>query len=354
MKDFFRAFLFLTAFCFALIFSSCASKNSDGSPQSTPGRRLGGGMTVSGIVAVSQPLDNVINSSGTVLASESVDLAAEASGTVESILFKEGAHIRKNDLLVKLKDDDLQAQLKKTELQIQLATELADRQKRLLENNNTSKEQSDIAISTLATLKADRDNLLASIRKREIRAPFDGIIGLRYVSEGSYVTPPTTRIASVQKINPLKVDFAVPEKYAGKVRVGDVVKFHSDESNVEFGGTVYAIEPEIDATTRTLQLRALCENKGESIFPGGYVHVELRLKQPGGALMVPTQAIIPVLKGQTVLVRKNGLVASVLVKTGVRTPSAIQVMSGLSPGDTVITTGILQLRPGMPVNVNIK
>jgi len=310
-------------------------------------------MTVSGVVVISQPLDNVVNISGTVLASESVDLATEASGIVQTIAFKEGVHVRKNDLLLKLNDEDLQAQLKKTELQIQLATDQAERQKKLFETNNTSKEQYDVAINTLATLKADRENLVASIRKREIRAPFDGIVGLRYVSEGSYVAP-GTRIASVHKINPLKVDFAIPEKYAGKVRVGDLVKLSSDETNLEFTGKVYAIEPEIEPTTRTVQLRALCENKGEAIFPGGYVHVELRLKQPGGALMVPTQAIIPVLKGQTVLVRKNGVVVSVPVKTGVRTPSVIQITAGLSEGDTVLTTGILQLRPGMPVNVTVK
>jgi len=282
-----------------------------------------------------------------------VDLAAEPIGIVQSITFKEGAHVSKNELLLKLYDEDLQAQLKKTELQIQLATDLAERQKKLLASNNTSQEQYDVAINTLATLKADHENLVASIRKREIRAPFDGIIGLRYVSEGSYVTA-GTRIASIQKINPLKVDFAIPEKYAGKVRVGDVVKLHSDETNVEFSGKVYAIEPEIDPTTRTVQLRAMCENKNEKIFPGGYVHVELRLKEPGGALMVPTEAIVPVLKGQTVLIRKNGVVVSVSVKTGVRTPSAVQVTAGLSEGDTVLTTGILQLRPGMPVNVTVK
>ena len=310
-------------------------------------------MSVNGIVAALQPLDNVVNSSGTVLASESVDLAAEASGTIQSISFKEGAHVRKNDLLLKINDEDLRAQLKKTELQIQLAADQADRQKRLFETNNSSKEQYDVAVSTLATLKADRENLVASIRKREIRAPFDGIIGLRYVSEGSYISP-TTRIASIQKINPLKVDFAIPEKYAGKVRVGDLVKFHSDETSLEFTGIVYAVEPEIEPSTRTVQLRALCDNKGETIFPGGYVHVELRLKQPGGALMIPTQAIIPVLKGQTVLVRKNGVVVSVSVKTGVRTPSVIQITDGLSAGDTVLTTGILQLRPGMPVNVTVR
>ncbi|MBF8295270.1 MAG: Efflux transporter periplasmic adaptor subunit [Bacteroidetes bacterium] len=310
-------------------------------------------MSVNGIVAALQPLDNIVNSSGTVLASESVDLAAEASGTIQSISFKEGAHVRKNDLLLKINDEDLRAQLKKTELQIQLATDQADRQKRLFETDNSSKEQYDVAVNTLATLKADRENLAASIRKREIRAPFDGIIGLRYVSEGSYISP-TTRIASIQKINPLKVDFAIPEKYAGKVRVGDLVKFHSDETSKEFMGKVYAVEPEIEPTTRTVQLRALCDNKGETIFPGGYVHVELRLKQPGGALMIPTQAIIPVLKGQTVLVRKNGVVVSVPVKTGVRTPSVIQITDGLSAGDTVLTTGILQLRPGMPVNVTVR
>jgi membrane fusion protein (multidrug efflux system) len=351
MAKLLRVAILLTVLGFSLGLSSCGSKSNE-APLARAGNRPSG-MTVNGVVVMSQPLDDIVNSSGTVLASESVDLAAEPTGIVQTIAFKEGAHVMKNDVLLKLYDDDLQAQLKKTELQIQLATDQAERQKKLLESNNTSKEQYDVALNTLATLKADRENLIASIRKREIRAPFDGIIGLRYVSEGSYVAP-GTRIASVQKINPLKVDFAIPEKYAGKVRVGDLVKLSSDETNLEFMGKVYAIEPEIEPTTRTVQLRALCENKGERIFPGGYVHVELRLKQPGGALMVPTQAIIPVLKGQTVLVRKNGVVVSVPVKTGIRTPAVIQITAGLSEGDTVLTTGILQLRPGMPVNVTVK
>ncbi|MFH0988974.1 MAG: efflux RND transporter periplasmic adaptor subunit [bacterium] len=330
---------------------SCGTKSND-SAQPRSGSRPSM-MTVKGVVITPQPLDNLVISSGTVLASESVELAAEASGRIESIFFTEGAHVKKDVLLVKINDDDLKAQLKKTELQIQLASDIADRQKRLFETNNSSKEQYDTAANQLGTLKADRENLLASIRRREIRAPFDGILGLRYVSEGAYVTP-TTRIASLQKINPLKVDFAIPEKYAGKVRVGDHVKFLSNETNQQFTGKVYAIEPEIELTTRTVQLRALCDNKSEKIFPGGYVHVELRLKQSGGALMVPTQAIIPVLKGQTVLVRKNGVVASVPVKTGIRTASEVQITDGLFAGDTVLTTGILQLRPGMPVNVTVR
>jgi membrane fusion protein (multidrug efflux system) len=344
-----RPFSFPIILC-SFFLMSCGSKSQNDSAPRNPNVSRSSTIQVKGVVTVLQPVDNVVLSSGTVLASESVDLVAEVGGTVERIVFREGDHVKKGDLLLKIKDDDLQAQLKKLQLQIKLAADVAERQEQLFKTGNTSKEQYDIATSTLATLQADQENLLASIRKREIRAPFDGTIGLRYVSVGSYVSP-TTRVASIQKVNPVKVDFAIPEKYANKVRVGDPVNFSSEESSLRFSGRVYAIEPQIEPTTRTVQLRALCDNPDEKIFPGGYVHVELRLSEPGGAIMVPTQAIVPVLKGQTVLVAKNGVVKTVPVKTGIRTSSTIQITEGLSVGDTVITTGLLQLRPGMPVNV---
>ena len=310
-------------------------------------------MAVNGIVIRPQLLDNIVRSSGTVLASESVDLVTESAGRIEKISFAEGGHVRKDDLLMKINDDDLQAQLKKTELQIQLAAEQEGRQKHLFEIDGISREQYDISLNQLNTLKADRDNLLASLRKREVRAPFDGIVGLRYVSEGGYVSQ-TTRIASIQKINPVKVDFAIPEKYSGQVFVGDPVQFSNDETKLQFAGKVYAIEPKIDPAMGTLQIRALCDNRSGRVLPGAYVQIELRLKETQDALMVPTQAVIPVLKGQTVLVQKNGLATSVPVKTGIRTATSVQITSGLSPGDTVITTGIMQLRPGMPVKVIVK
>jgi membrane fusion protein (multidrug efflux system) len=310
-------------------------------------------MEVNGVVVQPQPLDNIVRSSGTVLASESVDLFAEAAGRVENISFTEGSHVRKGDLLAKINDDDLQAQLRKTELQIQLASEQERRQKQLYDKSLISNEQYDISLNQLNTLNADRDNLIALIRKREIRSPFDGRIGLRYVSQGGFVTQ-ATHIASIQKINPVKVDFAIPEKYAGKVAIGDPVQLSNDETDLRFTGKVYAIEPKIDPAMGTLQLRALCDNTSEKIFPGVYVEIELRLKQITDALMVPSQAVIPVFRGQTVLVRKNGVVASVPVKTGIRTASNVQIVSGLSAGDTIITTGIMQLRPGVPVNVVIR
>ena len=337
-------------FLSSLIISSCGSKSQDVAPRSSASTNV---LTVSGVVIQPQALDNIVRSSGTVLASESVDLVAEAAGRIEKIAFKEGANVTKNALLVKINDDDLQAQLKKTQLQIQLASEQEKRQKQLFDINGISKEQYDISVNQVNTLKADRENLIASIRKREIRAPFEGRIGLRYVSEGSYVSS-TTRIASIQKISSLKVDFSIPEKYSDDVTVGDLVEFSSDEAKLEFTGKLYAIEPKIDAATRTVQLRALCDNKNEKIFPGAYVQIELRLKQISNALMVPSQAIIPVLKGQSILVKRNGVVVSLSVQSGIRTASFVQITNGISAGDTVLTTGLMQARPGMPVNVIVK
>jgi membrane fusion protein, multidrug efflux system len=310
-------------------------------------------MSVSGVVVLPGPLENIVRSSGTVMASESVDLVAESAGRVEKIAFREGGHVRKGELLVKINDDDLQAQLRKTALQIQLASDQEERQRQLLEKNAVSREQYDIALNQVNTLKADRDNLVAQIRRREVRAPFDGVAGLRYVSEGGYVTQ-STRIASLQKLNPLKVDFAIPEKYAGQVAVGDLVEFSSDETRLRFSGRLYAIEPRIDPAMGTLQLRAICANRGEKVFPGAFVHIDLRLRTIEDALMVPTQAIIPVFKGQTVLVRRNGMAVSVPVRTGLRTAASVQITEGISAGDTVITTGILQLRAGMPVRVTVQ
>jgi membrane fusion protein, multidrug efflux system len=329
---------------------SCGSSDKDAGqrPAATSGP-----MTVRGVVVLPQPLDNVVRSSGTVLASESVDLASEASGRIEGIFFREGSHVRKNAVMVRINDDDLRAQLRKTEIQIQLAADQEQRQKQLYDISAISKEQYDISLGQVNSFKADRDNLLASIRKREVRAPFDGIIGLRYVSEGAYVTP-STRIASVQKVNPLKVDFGVPEKYAGQVAPGDLVLCTSEETKLQFSGKVYGIEPRVDPAMGTVQLRALCDNRSEKVVPGAFVHIELRLKKITNALMVPTEAVIPVLRGQTVLVRRNGVVAAVPVKTGIRTPTSIQITEGLAAGDTVITTGIMQLRPGMPVAVQVQ
>ena len=323
----------------SMMLSACGSKVNDPSPGAPA---VAEPMSVSGIVVRPAPLENVVRSSGTVMASESVDLVAESAGRVETIAFHEGGHVAKNQLLVKINDEDLQAQLRKTTLQIQLASDQEGRQKQLFDKSAVSREQYDIALNLVNTLKADRDNLVASIRKREVRAPFDGVAGLRYVSEGGYVTQ-STRIASLQKL-----------KYAGQVSVGDLVDFSSDQTKLRFTGELYAIEPKIDPSMGTLQLRAICGNSAGKLLPGAFVHIELRLRRIEDALMVPTQAVIPVFKGQTVLLRRKGVVVSVPVRTGMRTATSVQITDGITAGDTVITTGILQLRPGVPVLVTVQ
>jgi membrane fusion protein, multidrug efflux system len=335
---------------FSLILLSCAAKEKPPAGRTGAG---GGAMTLKGVILRPEPLDNVVRSEGTVLASESVDLVTEAAGRIEKVSFTEGGHVKKGQMLVRINVDDLRAQLKKTELQIQMAQDQEKRQQHLYDIQGISKEQYELALNQVNVLKADRENLHAAIQKREVRAPFDGIVGLRMVSEGGYVSQ-TTRIASIQQINPLKVDFAVPEKYSQYVKIGDPVRFSNEETHLDMTGRVYAIEPRIDVSTGTLQVRALCDNSSEKVLPGASVQIELRLNNIPDALMVPTQAVVPVLKGQTIFVLKNGLATSVPVETGIRTATAIQVTRGLAPGDTVITTGLMQMRPGMPVNVSVQ
>lgn len=331
---------------------SSDSKNSETNNPGSPGAGKSA-MTVSGFVVQPHKLDNVVRTSGTVLAFEDVDLISETSGRVIKIYFTEGGHVSKGELLVKINDEDLQAQLKKTDLQIKLAESQQERQTQLLKINATSQEEYDIVMNQLGSMKADRDVIKAAINKTEIRAPFNGLIGLKYVNEGGYVSP-STRIASVQNINPVKVDFSIPEKYSDMVVKGDEVNFSSEATSQQFTGKVFAIEPKIDLNTRTLQIRAICDNKNEKILPGSFVKIELRLKETPDALMIPTQALIPVLKGQTVFVSKNGMAQSVPVKTGVRTDAEIQITEGISSGDTIITTGINSLKPNAPVKVLVK
>lgn len=340
------AVLVLAAF---LIYSCQKSKNAD-EKKNVPSP---GGMNVSGFVLKPEKLDNIIRTTGTITAFEEVELKAETSGLITKIYFKEGAHVKKGELLVKINDDDLQAQLKKSELQVKLAKEQENRYKQLLNINAASRQEYDIILNQLSTLQAEQGIVKAGISKTEIRSPFNGVIGLRYVSEGSYASP-ASRIASVQNINPVKIDFSIPEKYSGLVSKGDVVDFKSEETSQSFTGNVYAVEPKIDLSTRTLQVRAICENINEKIFPGSFVKIELRLKETPDALLIPTQALIPVLKGQTVFISKNGIAQSVPVKTGVRTDVKVQITEGLTAGDTVITTGIMQIKPNTPVKVSIK
>ena len=307
---------------------------------------------VSAYVVKPQKLDNKIFATGTVLANEEVTLVPEIAGKIVSINFKEGSKVSKGELLVKISDADLQAQLKKLQLQEKLAADNEAREKKLLDVSGISQMEYEAVLSQLNSAKADLELTQAQIAKTELRAPFDGTIGLKYVSEGSYVNPSSAaKIATIQQLDPVKVDFSIPEKYAASVHTGDSIYFSLQGSDEKFRGVIYAAEPKIDLNTRTLGLRAISPNKQGKIFPGAFAKIELQLKETPNSILIPTEALIPELKGQKVFVSRNGKAKSQKVETGIRTPSQIQITNGLQTGDTVITTGIMQLKDDSPLKI---
>ncbi len=306
--------------------------------------------TVTIFVVKARELNNNVFATGTILANEEVILAPEISGKIILLNINEGSEVRKGALLVKINDAEYQAQLKKMELQYKISDEKLARLKQLLAINGISQEEYDVAQNLTNSTKTDMDYTRAMIAKTEIRAPFNGIIGLKYVSEGSYINA-STRIATIQQVNPVKIDFSVPEKYAGVLRKNDIITFTVADNNKKYNARVYAIEPRIDPATRTIQLRALADNSGKELFTGSFTKIDLPLHKIEHALMIPTEAIIPILKGKKIFVCKNGKAKEVVVETGTRTDEQIQITSGIAEGDSVITTGIMQLKEGMNLKI---
>ena len=334
----------------ALLIIPKLSSSSSGDPASSAS--AGAGPTpVTVHIVKPQKLDNRILTTGTIMANEEVELKTETSGKVVKILFKEGTRVKKGDLLVKINDEELQAQLSRAKSALNLAEDNAHRFKLLLEREGVSQQEYDAAMNELNARKADVQLYEAQIAKTEVRAPFDGVVGLRNISEGDYVTT-STDIASMQNVDPIKIDFSIPEKYASYTNTGDKIEFTISGSDKTYIGKVYAIEPKVDENTRTLQMRAICPNTKNEIHPGSFADVTLILREISDALMVPSQAIIPILKGQKVFLYKGGVVKEAVVKIGIRTDKNVEIMDGISPMDTVITSGILQIAPGMPVTIS--
>ena len=300
---------------------------------------------VSTYLAKTENLDNNLFATGTILANETVELKPEIAGKITNLYLKEGEAVRKGQLLVKLNDADLQALMAKNTAQTKLAREKWERYAALLKIQGVSQEEHDIALNQLQILQADADLINVQIEKTKITAPFNGILGLRNISEGSYITPQQS-IATIQQLNPIKVDFSVPERYANLVKKGTKINFSVEGNPKKFQGLVYALEPSIDETTRMLKIRAKADVSGSSITPGAFAKIELLLNKNERAIMIPTQAIVPILKGQQVYVCRNGKAETVLVETGLRNDLMVQILSGIQVGDSVVVAGVMSVRPG--------
>ncbi len=309
-------------------------------------------LTVDGLVIAKSKLKNQVNVTGTILADESVVLNSEVAGKVEKIYFKEGQKVQKGSLLVKLNDEEVVAEIEKLQYTRKLNKDNEFRQQQLLEKEAISREEYETSLTTLNTTVAEIKVMQARLDKHHITAPFDGVIGLRDISEGSYLNP-GARIADLYKIDPVKLEFSIPSKYISLVNERDSLTFTVDAYDDEFNGYIYAIEPQIDPQTRSLRVRATASNQDGRLLPGQFTRINLILETIPNAMMVPTIAIIPELNGKKLYLYKNGAVESQSVTTGIRTEEQLQVLTGISPGDTVITSGILQINQGSTVNINL-
>lgn len=310
-------------------------------------------MSVNGIVATPQTFDNNLSLSGSIEANEQVEIRSEVSGIVEGIYFQEGSNVSKGQVLFKVNDLELRAQLRQTATREGLASENERRAKLLLQKEAISQEEYDLARADLKSAQAQSQLIKAQIAKTSVRAPFSGRIGLRSISPGTYITP-AILVAKLVNTGKLKITFSIPEKYASQVKTNTYITFKVAGSDDKYTAKVYAIEPEVAVATRTLQVRAIAENSSGKLLPGTFADVELPLDIIKDAIVIPTEAVIPVQNGKKVFIFSNGQAKEVMIETATRTDASILVLSGLKPGDTVITSGVMSLKNETPVKVQIK
>lgn len=308
---------------------------------------------VNGYVVTPEKFSNIISVSGNIEANEQVEIRSEVSGIVEKIYFKEGTNVTKGQLLFKVNDIELRAQLAQAITRKNLAGENERRAKLLLEKEAISQEEYDIASAEFRSLQSQTQLINAQIAKTAIKAPFSGKIGLRNISPGTYLTP-TTVVTNLVSSNEVKITFSIPEKYANQIKINDAIEFTVSGTNEIYKATIYAIEPSVDVTTRTLLVRAKAMNKDGKLFPGTYANVKLPLTEINNAILIPSEAIIPIQDGKKVFITQQGKAKGVKIETGTRTEELILVTQGLKAGDTIITSGIMSLKPETNIQVTLK
>ncbi|KIQ14715.1 cation transporter [Flavobacterium sp. MEB061] len=309
--------------------------------------------TVTGIVVQTSTFDNNLSLSGSIEANEQVEIHSEVSGIVEGIYFTEGTYVNKGQVLFKVNDIELRAQLKQAQTKEGLAAENERRAKLLLQKEAISQEEFDVANADYASMKAQTQLIKAQIAKTSVKAPFSGKIGLRSISPGTYITP-TILVAKLVNTGKLKITFSIPEKYASQVKSGSIIDFTVSGSDKIYTAKIYAIEPEIEVATRTLKIRSIADNVEGKLFPGTFADVKLPLSIIKDAIVVPSEAIVPIQDGKKVYIANMGKAKEVMVDATTRTDASILILSGLKAGDTLITSGVMSLKNEAPIKVNVK
>lgn len=293
-------------------------------------------------IAEEQVINNEIFSSGTLVANEEVELRSESSGRLIHIYVKEGGWVKEGQLLAKLNDADIVAKIKKIKFEQDLAAQIEIRQKKLLDINAISREEYEISANKVNTLQADKEALEVALAQTEIRAPFSGKIGLKNISKGAYLTPNISLVHLVQT-NPIKIDFSVPEKYGSLLPPGRKIKFQPDGGNQFYEASIIAADSKIDETLRTIKLRASFPNPDGKFVPGSFVKVSASLGN-NKSIMIPSEAIIPFVGGKKIFKLINGKAIETSITSGLRTDTSVEITSGVNIGDTIIVSGIMNLK----------
>jgi len=320
-----------------LLLAACKGKTEPVKPKAAPP------VIVDVLVASPTVINNTVEASGTVVANEYVELRPEINGRITYLNVPEGKTIAKGTVLARINDADLRAQVAKSKVQLELAQTTVDRYKKLLDIQGLNQSDYDVALNQVNSLKADIDYTNTLIDKTVIRAPFSGVVGLRQVSPGAFVTS-ATLIATILQVNKVKVDFVLPEEYSNLVHIGSQVQIEVDATlNTRRKATIIAMEPQVNLTTRNLKVRALMD--GGFANPGAFVKVYVGAGIDKKAVMVPTNSIIPDDKNNQLILVKDGKASFVNVKTGLREANNVEIIKGVEAGDTVVITGVLFARP---------
>ena len=334
----------------ATLLLACSAKEA---PQGAGGKGKGGGrsLNVEGYVAEFSKSKREFQTMATLEANNSVSLSAAVSGRLVELHAKDGASVPAGMLLAKLDDSELRAQLKQAESNLLLATQREQRTRALYQQGGMTQEDLEAAVANLQSAEANVEYIKAQIEKTEVRAPFAGKLGLVNISVGQWLNAgaPVAELSDVKK---LKARFAVPQRYASSVKVGDRVTLKDQERNVEKKGKVTALDATISESSRTRQVVVTVDNSSGKLIAGGYASITLQMKTAQkSSTTIPAEALILDRDGAYVFVVKDGKAHIKHVKTGLRTPFSVEITSGLSKGDTVIVSGIISLREGVPVNI---
>jgi membrane fusion protein, multidrug efflux system len=334
-------------FVFVLFFSCSGKKDAASSPG---GGRPTGPLTVDGFIVEEHSISDRVEVPGSLLPQEETQIKSEVTGRVVKLNINEGGYVKGGTVLVKLFDEDLQAQLRKLQVQLQIAAKTEERQRDLLQISGISQQEYDLTSLQVDNLKADIQSVKISIGKTEILAPYSGKLGLRNISLGAYVSPNEV-LTTLRQVDALKLEFSVPEKYAKEIKTGSTISFRVDGGQEDHKGTVIATESGVDPGTRTLRIRARVNEKHPELVPGVFAKVNLQLGKNTKALLVPSQAVIPQARGKQLILLRKDSVQFISVETGLRDSAFVQIMNGVKVGDTIITTGLMAIRPKAKIKI---